>query len=478
MYLMLPYKRLGYAGIILISIFILIGCSADQEHAGSSEESKNVSAEKASEKKVKEIPKAAREIEEVVVQEPGKLVEEHIDPELEIIEGLDFVQYRNFIMDTFNPIVEKELTGYFENKQELTSDEVYDYLVYQLGSGQYKTYYQDLVDYEHGHVMPELPQGEDEVEKVKKQKQTNVVILMDASGSMKASVPGGVKMDLAKETIKKFTDQMEEDVNVSLLAYGHIGTGSDADKEESCSRIDAVYPLSSYNPASFNEAMNSFQASGWTPLAGAIDKAQELLASYNGVEYKNIVYIVSDGIETCDGDPIVAAKKLNESNIEAKVNIIGFDVDDEGQKQLMEVAEAGGGTYATVRDKEEFEELVLKKWKPTFGQLLSTQGMLLHDVVHQKQAVLDLYSPLYQSSERELNRISSAARFLKNEGFITEEVHSEVIGLAEEMRNLRNEHFRGIKDEKDAEAEKARNEINAQVQAWKDKWKEVLESEN
>ncbi|MFC0417928.1 hypothetical protein ACFFHH_21225 [Cytobacillus solani] len=44
---------------------------------------------------------------------------------------------------------------------------------------------------------------------------------------MKASVAGGVKMDLAKETIKQFTDQLEEDVNVSLLAYGHIGTGGE-----------------------------------------------------------------------------------------------------------------------------------------------------------------------------------------------------------------------------------------------------------
>ncbi|KOP78240.1 hypothetical protein ACFFHH_21220 [Cytobacillus solani] len=63
------------------------------------------------------------------------------------------------------------------------------------------------------------------------------------------------------------------------------------------------------------------------------------------------------------------------SGPEAKVNIIGFDVDDDGQKQLKQVAEAGGGNYATVRDKSEFEDVILKKWKPSIFQLIGTQGV-------------------------------------------------------------------------------------------------------
>lgn len=58
---------------------------------------------------------------------------------------------------------------------------------------------------------------------------------------------------------------------------------------------------------------------------------------------------ISDGIETCDGDPIKAVSKLRNHQIDATVNIIGFDVDDEGQQQLKEIAEAGGGEYDTVK---------------------------------------------------------------------------------------------------------------------------------
>lgn len=56
---------------------------------------------------------------------------------------------------------------------------------------------------------------------------------------------------------------------------------------------------------------------------------------------QNIIYVVSDGIETCDGDSAKEAKELHDSNIKAVVNIIGFDVDSAGQKQLLSVAEAG-----------------------------------------------------------------------------------------------------------------------------------------
>ncbi|WP_180968146.1 vWA domain-containing protein [Cytobacillus massiliigabonensis] len=472
--------------IMILCLCFLSGCSDKAKPSGNEEVEKPIQkAEKEDSEEIAETkeaeekaPPAATDLEAMIAQKPGVLVEQHIDPELEVLDGLDYFQYRNFIDETFQPIVNKELEEYFKENKDLTSDQIYDYLVYQLGSGQYQSYYDQLVTYEHGYVMPDLPEGEDEIEiEIAKKQKTNVVILMDASGSMKASVNGGVKMDLAKETIKQFTDQLEEDVNVSLFAYGHIGTGKDSDKEKSCKSIDALYPLSLYEEAAFNKAMDSFQASGWTPLAGAIEKANELLSSYPNEEYKNIVYIVSDGIETCDGNPIEAAKKLNESNIEAKVNIIGFDVDDEGQKQLKQVAEAGGGNYATVRDKSEFEDVILKKWKPSIFQLIGTQGVELHDYVDQKERLLNVYGPLYQASEREASRIKKAVHYLQDNKLISREDGTEVSEKAEEMRALRSDHFKELKEEKDTEARKAQEEIDAKVQAWKDKWYKELESE-
>ncbi|WP_342513523.1 VWA domain-containing protein [Sporosarcina sp. FSL K6-1522] len=477
---MFVQKRIRLISLLLFSCITLAACSSqakpDTTAAEETEEKAKVKEQEKTTTATDDIPVASLELEGMIAQQPGKLVEQHMAPEIEVAETKNFWTYQNFYEGTFEPIMQEELPAYFQGNKNLDADQIYNYLVYQLGSGQYQSDYDQLVSYDHGYEMPELPDGKDEIE-VAKARKTNVVILMDASGSMKAEVAGGVKMTLAKEAIEQFTSELEEGMNVSLLAYGHKGRGIDAEKELSCSSIDAVYPLGEYNEAAFHEAMDSFQASGWTPLAGAMEKAQELLAPYGNDGYRNVVYIVSDGIETCGGDPIAAAKKLHEGNIEAKVNIIGFDVDDEGQNQLREAAEAGGGKYATVRDQAGFEDVLLKKWKPSFMQVWSQQGVSLRNLVDQMEELQEIYGRLSNVSDREAGRIYSAARFLRGEKLISDEDAQIVIDRVEEMKQLRGNHFKELYDDKSAEAKQARDDIDVAVQAWKDKWYEELEKE-
>lgn len=62
------------------------------------------------------------------------------------------------------------------------------------------------------------------------QTAVNVVILLDASGSMRGTLDGKVKMALAKEEIKKFVSKLPQGTSVSLKVYGHKGSGSNRDK--------------------------------------------------------------------------------------------------------------------------------------------------------------------------------------------------------------------------------------------------------
>lgn len=460
--------------LLLVSSIALAACSEKEEPLVKKEASIET-APTVAVKADESVAEAARDLEGMIAQSTGKLVEEHMDPEIEAARMVDWVYYHRFYEDTFRELVKKELPAYFENNSDLSSDEIYDFLVSQLGSGQYTKYYDELVAYKHGYVMPELPEGEDEIELAKVQK-TNVVILMDASGSMKAEIEGRTRMDLAKDAIEEFTSQLSDDVNVALFAYGHKGAGTKGDKELSCSSIEALYPLGEYNQTAFSDAMDSFQASGWTPLAGAMQLANDYLAEYNKDQFRNIVYIVSDGVETCDGDPIAAAKKLNDSSIEAKVNIIGFDVDDEGQNQLKLVADAGGGEYATVRNPSEFEGVLIKKWQPSVMQVISQQGVKLHELVHHLEAVTAIHDPLSNLSSRESIRIADAATFLRKEKLIGEVEAGEVIELAKEMAGVREDHFLKLKERKMAEAEQAKEDIDAKVNAWKEKWQTELEA--
>ncbi|UOQ49729.1 VWA domain-containing protein [Gracilibacillus caseinilyticus] len=181
----------------------------------------------------------------------------------------------------------------------------------------------------------------------------NIAVLLDASGSMAQEINGKTKMEAAKETITAFLEELPEETNVALRVYGQEGTSADSDKELSCSSSEIIYGYSPYEEATFSEALNSVQPAGWTPNGLALSKAQEDLAEFKGEENTNIVYLVSDGIETCDTKPVEVAKQFYDSNIQPIINVIGFDVDSEGQNHLKEIANAAEGLYQTVQDEDE-----------------------------------------------------------------------------------------------------------------------------
>jgi hypothetical protein len=87
-----------------------------------------------------------------------------------------------------------------------------------------------------------------------------------------------------------------------------------------------------------------------TPLADAILAAGEDLAD---VEGRRMVVLVTDGEESCGGDPEAAIRSLRDREI-ATVNIIGFALQDSAVKeQFARWAELGGGTYLDTATGEE-----------------------------------------------------------------------------------------------------------------------------
>lgn len=197
----------------------------------------------------------------------------------------------------------------------------------------------------------------------------NIEVILDASGSMGADAGGETRMEQAKREIQSFLSSAPEEANVSLRVYGYEGTGDDADKDMSCAAIDEVYERGSYDEAAFQEALDQFEPAGWTPVAGALESAAESFKDLDGEENTNLIYLVSDGIETCDGDPVAAAKSFAGSNVSPIINVIGFNADSEAQQQLKEVAKEADGAYANVNNAEglrsEFEktEDILQEWK-------------------------------------------------------------------------------------------------------------------
>ncbi|RIW29029.1 VWA domain-containing protein [Bacillus salacetis] len=294
----------------------------------------------------------------------------------------------------------------------------------------------------------------------------NVEILLDASGSMAKEIDGKSMMDIAKGSIEDFAEELPEGANIALRVYGHKGSGADEDKELSCSSNELIYDMNVYDSGKLQSALNNIQPAGWTPLAETIEEAKVDLGKYNGQNNTNIIYLVSDGVETCGGDPITQAKSLADSDIQPIVNVIGFDLDPEGQKQLEEVAQAGDGIYSNARSqselKEELEKAkdIAKKWEEWKNDSISDASGQRYDQklknipsfgIDWGQAnryeKFNIREPLYELREqghisREAYKLLSdktSERFSRNL-----EINDEI---REELRSLADENFETVKTE-------------------------------
>ncbi|CAG7614710.1 VWA domain-containing protein [Paenibacillus allorhizosphaerae] len=196
-------------------------------------------------------------------------------------------------------------------------------------------------------------------------KKLHISILLDASGSMKAQISGKSKMDSAKEAIQSFADKLPKNAEVSLRVYGHKGTGDQKDKQLSCNSTEEIFHGQGEQTNQIKEALNGLDPAGWTPIANALESVKQ---DINPETTDSIVYVVSDGIETCDGNPVQIAKDLNQSKVKTVVNIIGFDVDNEGQKLLRQVATSGGGEFTSVDNDEALKNYLNKTYDKLRGE--------------------------------------------------------------------------------------------------------------
>ncbi|KRT90274.1 VWA domain-containing protein [Bacillus glycinifermentans] len=192
----------------------------------------------------------------------------------------------------------------------------------------------------------------------------NVAIVLDASGSMARKIDGEKKFDIAKDSVNDFANLLSDDANVMLNVFGHKGNNKLSGKAESCGTTETLFDLQPFSTDGFQTALSGIKPTGWSPIAKSLYDVKDQLSDKDG---KNYVYIVTDGEETCGGDPVQAAKDLRKSNIKTIVNIVGFDVQTPNEKtKLQNVAEAGGGKLIEADSAAEFKQV----WKEE-GEKLS-----------------------------------------------------------------------------------------------------------
>ena len=213
-------------------------------------------------------------------------------------------------------------------------------------------------------VRADLPQQET-VERPEP-KLRRVVLAVDSSGSMAARAGGETKIDAARKAALAYLSTVPDDVDVGLVVFGHKGTNKQDGKAVSCAAdaAETVYPLGKGRKDALAASVAAIKATGWTPLAAGIDKAAaQFSPSDNAGE--QVVYVISDGVETCGGNPVEAARNLHLSAIKGIVNIVGFDIDPKERAALARVAETGGGRYIEARSASDLSRIVQNEIRNT-----------------------------------------------------------------------------------------------------------------
>jgi hypothetical protein len=177
-------------------------------------------------------------------------------------------------------------------------------------------------------------------------RQANLAFILDASGSMNEALPGmgKTKQEVAKEVLTELIPQIPAEMNGSLWIYGHRHPQDP--KSESCQDIEQVFGLGPVDTAAYVEQVQGISAMGYTPIADSIQLAAESLPP---ADFNSII-LVSDGEETCGGDPCALAEALKASASEVTIHVVGYAVNQATKEQLQCIAQASGGSYHDATD--------------------------------------------------------------------------------------------------------------------------------
>jgi Ca-activated chloride channel family protein len=177
-----------------------------------------------------------------------------------------------------------------------------------------------------------------------------VVIILDASGSMWAQIDGKPKLEIARESLRTVLQSVPADKEIGFMAYGHRDKGS-------CDDVELIVPPQSGAAGAVSAAADSLKFLGRTPLTSAVRQAAEALKY---TEDKATVILITDGLETCKGDPCALGKELKAAGVDFTVNVVGFGLTADEGKQVACLADNTGGKYIRASDEQALQNALVE----------------------------------------------------------------------------------------------------------------------
>ncbi|WP_445282799.1 VWA domain-containing protein [Streptomyces sp. DSM 118148] len=187
------------------------------------------------------------------------------------------------------------------------------------------------------------------------QSAPKVELVLDVSGSMRTrDIDGGSRMAAAKQAFNEVLDATPEEVELGIRTLGADYPGND--RKTGCKDTAQLYPVGPLDRTEAKTAVATLAPTGWTPIGPALLKAADDL---DGGEGARRIVLISDGEDTCQPlDPCEVAREIAAKGIGLTIDTLGLVPDAKTRDQLSCIADATGGTYTSVRHKEELSDRV------------------------------------------------------------------------------------------------------------------------
>jgi len=222
----------------------------------------------------------------------------------------------------------------------------------------------------------------------------DVLIVLDITGSMEEPVQGGKKIDLAKAALRQFLSKVPGSMEVGLRTFHH------------CEQSVLEVPIQPVSTGRVLAAVENLKTGGTTPLAYAL---RQIPGDLQGLEGPHVILFITDGAETCEGDPLAAAKELATSGLNIIFHLVGFNLSAVGKQaraSVMAIANAAGGRYVDVESGEQLLAALGMILPPTYRVFDSTGKLVKEGIVGEAPFELPTgtYSVVVTSDSKELLR--------------------------------------------------------------------------
>jgi von Willebrand factor type A domain-containing protein len=199
-----------------------------------------------------------------------------------------------------------------------------------------------------------------------------IEIVFDASGSMLQKLGTKRRIEIARETLTRLTSQViPAGTPFAMRVFG---------REVNSCQTDLFIPVSPLNAATVAGQIAKLDAKNGakTPIGASLAKAAEDLRSVKG---EKLIVLLTDGEETCDGDPAAEIEKLQKSGLGLRVSIVGFAIDEPNLAvTFRQWAKAGNGAFFEANDAAGLSNALAQAMRPGF-EVLDAKGQVVAEGV-------------------------------------------------------------------------------------------------